>query len=360
MRKFLILTSISAAILLLSGCSGISNTGSNVPAKKYTIANDIFKSTDGGTTWTAKNQSNEQLSVANPDILNIAINPSDSRNILVGFKSGGYVKSDDGGDTWQKTIFVSEKVYGLAFDPANSKIVYASGIWQGRGKLFKSEDSGEIWKEIFTAATDGPFIVSVTIDNKNSSIIYATTSDNQAMRSDDGGNSWENIYQAASPIIKLALDKDNSDLIYAITLNGQVLRSKGEGANLEDIGKNIKIDNSSSFSINQNYGFLEIDPQNSGWVYLAGQSGIIRSRDAGDNWEKVVVLNDPKSAPVSALAINPKNSQELVYGAGQAAYKSTDGGIHWTTSQFESKKSVSVIRYDPANPQNIYVGFKKL
>lgn len=358
MKKYVISGLVMLSVLALSGCGNSSvSTDSSSSAKNYSIAKSIWKSSDGGETWEAKDQSKDKLSVNDLDVLSMAVNPGDSQNILVGFKNGGYIKTEDGGGIWQKTNFISERVYGLAFDPGNPQTIYASGVWQERGKLFKSEDSGENWKEIFTAASNGPFIVALIIDKNNPKIIYATTSDKQAMKSEDSGESWKNIYQAKSPIVKLAMDSSHSNLIYAITLNGQVSRSTDSGKTFSDITGNLL--KKLSFSVDDDYEFLEADPQNSNWVYLAGKSGIIRSKDAGDSWEKVVTLNDPSSSPVTALAINPQNSNELIYGAAQAIYKSTDGGSTWKTSQFDTEKSISVIKYDPKNPQNIYLGLKK-
>ncbi len=49
----------------------------------------------------------------------------------------------------------------------------------------------------------------------------------------------------------------------------------------------------------------------------------------------------------------------MIYGAAQAAYRSQDGGINWTTSQFDVEKTIRIIKYDPQNISNIYLGFKK-
>jgi hypothetical protein len=60
---------------------------------------------------------------------------------------------------------------------------------------------------------------------------------------------------------------------------------------------------------------------------------------------------------VRAVAVNPKNSQELIYGTGQATYKSIDGGLHWATSQFNSGLPFSFIKYNPSDPTIVYMAF---
>lgn len=357
MKKYIISGLIIIFLsLVFSGCGESSDTADLKAAKTYEVSKDVWKSEDGGETWVAKNQAKEKLSETDLNVLSIAINPEDSQNILVGLKTGGYIKSEDGGNIWQKTIFVSDRVYGLSFDPSNPRIIYASGVWQNRGKLFRSQNSGESWEEIFTSPSDGPFISALNIDNKNPKIIFASTSDNQTMKSEDSGETWKNVYQSSSPIVKISIDKFNSSLIYAITLNGQVIKSANGGLEFENIGKNFS---KNTFAVSQEYGFLETDSQNSGWVYLAGEGGILRSKDAGNSWEKIVTLNDPKSYPVTAMAVDPRNSQKIIYGAGQAIYRSVDGGQSWATSQFDTEKIVSVIKYDSKNPQILYAGFKK-
>lgn len=361
MKKSLTFVILILTGIMFSGCgknsSNTTNTKNSGENKNYTVSKSIWKSENGGETWTTKNISKDRLSTTDLDVLNIAINPYSNKDVIVGLKFGGYIKTDDGAETWKKTIFISDRVYGLSFHPIDKNVLYASGVWQKRGKLFKSEDNGENWKEIFSASSDGPFISALSINKTNPQIIYAATSDNQVMKSEDAGQSWENIYQTKSPVIKISLDKQNDNIIYFVTLKGQIFQSKDEGKIIENIEK--KISKSLVSSARQNYNFLETDPSNAGWVYLAGKGGIIKSKDDGNTWEKIVTLSDSDKYPVTALAINPQNSQELFYGAGQATYKSIDGGIHWTTSQFDVTKSISVIKYDRVNPSIIYVGFKK-
>jgi len=358
MKKGLTIIILILAGFILSGCGSSSTTSSPSVNTTYTVSKSLWKSTDGGTTWSAKDKSKDKLAVSDLDVLNIVINPTNRQNVLIGLKFGGYIKSDDGGDLWQKTIFLSERAYGLAFDPTNPNVLYASGIWQKRGKLFKSEDSGSDWKEIFTASSNGPFISALAIDANNSGIIYAATSDNQLMKSENAGTSWKNIYQSGSPVMKISLDRSDSNLVYAMTLDGQFVKSKDGGATFDDSAKKNILRNSSSLAPGQDFDVLEADPQNPNWLYLGGKGGIIKSKDAGDSWEKIVTLNDPKKFPVTAIAINPKNSQELIYGASQAIYKSIDGGMHWTTSQFNTAKFIRTIKYDTSDPQTIYVGLK--
>jgi photosystem II stability/assembly factor-like uncharacterized protein len=183
-----------------------------------------------------------------------------------------------------------------------------------------------------------------------------TTSDKQVLQTQDGGQTWKNLFLAASPVVKIALDYQDDNLLYFNTLNGEIFRSIDGGKTVEDISKKLVLNGNMASSAR----FLETDPSNRSWVYVGGKMGIILSKNAGETWEKINVLNNPESFPVSALAINPANSQEFIYGSAQASFKTIDGGKTWTTAQFNTGKTINLIRYDAQNTQNIFIGLSKI
>lgn len=347
MKKMLSIGALLLAVAVLTGCSAASN-----PSSTASTTSSIWKSADGGKTWTVKVKTNNKIDISAVDVLSVAINPYDPKNVLVGTAKNGILVTTDGGDNWSSLKFQSEKVYGLAIDHIDGRIVYASGVWQGRGKIFKSLDSGQTWQEIYTTPASGPLVISLVLDEKNSGVVYATTSDDQVMKSVDGGQSWKNIYQAQSPVLSMAIDSGNDNLIYMVLQGGGILRSHDGGNTFEDISRSV-------FSVattSQGTSVVTADPNNSNTVYVAGQIGILRSKDGGNTWGRLKLLSDSQSFPVKALAINPSNSNELIYGAAQATYKSSDGGISWTTSQFETSKTINILKYSPGESGVIYMG----
>lgn len=350
MKKYIVTALSIIFIVFLSGCSlknpistgGASNSGS------------IWKSIDGGKTWEIKNKTGEKTILPAVDVLSIAISPTNSNKVLFGTRENGIILTKDGGENLETTNFTSGKVYGLEINPGDENIVYASGVWQGRGKIFKSLDFGQNWKEIYTSAADGPLVVSIAIDTNNSKIIYASTSDNQIIKTTDAGETWKNVFTGQSPVIRVAIDRNNSNLIYFIT-TGAIERSKNGGADFEDISK-AALDKETG---NRDFSLIAADPYNGNWVYAAGGMGILRSKNSGDTWEKVNILNNPQNFPVKAVSINPANSREIIYGASQAVYKSTDEGANWSTFQLESSKSIKALRYSTVDPSIIYLGLSK-
>jgi len=336
--------------LLLAGCSLSGGSSSS-------SAGSLWKSTDSGKTWVLKNKSalNEKIDFAGMDVLNLAIDLSNANVVYAGLRTGGIIKTEDGGETWKHINFQSEKVYGLELDPVNSKIVYTTAVWQGRGKVFKSTDGGDSWQEIYTSPSNGPLAVSLTLDKRNPSSIYITTSDNQVIETTDYGVTWKNIFQTPSPVLKIVIDKINSSLLYLVTQTGVVFRSKDAGKSWEDLSKFIA---KTSFNHGQ-ISFVETDPNNGNWLYAAGAAGILRSKDAGENWEVIPTLGNSSTFPVTVVAINPTNSNEIIYGSAQAAYRSVDGGSNWSTFQFPSGKSMRIIKYSSADPSILYAGNSK-
>jgi len=354
MKRIKIVVGAIFLAVLFSGCS-------LTPPKKdpgpitFTFSPSIWKSTDGGENWEVENSGEGKANTTKVNVLSLTINPFDGNNAYFGLRGGGIMETTNGGKSWKFINFQSEKVYGLALDPATGKTLYASAVWKGTGKIFKTTDDGVNWKEIYTAPAGGPLIVSLVVSKKNANVIYATTSDNAVIKSVDAGISWKNIHNAQAPVLKIAQDASNENLIYSVTTSGGLFRSRDAGENFEEITANAsKATNSYGSS---GGAVLEADPSVADRVYLAGSAGLLVSDDAGENWRALPILNNPQTFPVKALAINPQNPKEIISSAVQATYKSVDGGENWITFQFDNKMSVRTMKYNPSNPSELYLGF---
>ena len=115
--------------------------------------NGIWRSTDAGVTWDLLNDFNDrvrymQISFSNPDI------------IYADIVNKGLYKSEDGGITWEAKPKLTDGTYGspswngklfFAISPYDGNVVYAclsNGTWSSDvGKIFKSEDGGDTWKD---------------------------------------------------------------------------------------------------------------------------------------------------------------------------------------------------------------------
>lgn len=348
MKKIVCFTFIFPAIVLLSGCS---ITGSN-----NSSLGNILKSTDGGKNWETKVKVSEKTNIAGVNVLSMAIDLEDTQKIYVGTKEDGIFFTRNGGESWEKLDFPPAKVYGLAIDNINTRIIYATGVWQGRGKIYKTENGGGDWEEIYTEPADGTVIVSLAISPKNSQLLYAGTSGGVIFKTTNGGQTWVNLFKASGPVTSIAFDPSDDNIVYFLVQKQGTLRTKDGGLNFDDLEKSVQ---DSKIMAGGELFSIAIDSRQPGLLYLGTDKGIIKSTDFGDSWNALNVLESSREFPIRAIAINPKNSSEIIYSAAQAVYKSIDGGVQWSTSQLQSKGVVNVIQYDPLDPAVIYLGLRK-
>jgi photosystem II stability/assembly factor-like uncharacterized protein len=256
----------------------------------------VYKTTDGGKTWTHMGLENTQaisrirVDATNPDLVYAAVlghpyGPSADRGIY---------KSTDGGKNWKKILYENDHAGAedLSIDPKNPKTMFAT-IWDVQrtpwslssggpaSKLYKSSDGGDTWKDItrspgLPSGTDGKIGVTVSADSNR---IYAIVENENGglFRSEDGGATWakisddRNIRQRAFYYSRIFADPQNKDVLYAT--NVRFYRSI-------DGGKTWK-------SISQPHGDnhdLWIDPTNPKRMAEANDGGGVVSVDYGETW----------------------------------------------------------------------------
>src|SRR2546422_1615961 len=139
-------------------------SGEGLQRTDLSTGDGIYKSTDGGKTWRNVGLRDAQ------QIGSVIVDPKDPNRVFVAAlghpygpnKERGVYRSTDGGATWKPVLQKDENTGAIqvAFDPANSRIVYAdlwagrqgpweNGAWQGpESGLFKSTDGGDTWKKL--------------------------------------------------------------------------------------------------------------------------------------------------------------------------------------------------------------------
>ncbi len=343
------------ATLFLSGC--IAGGGRD---------GGVFKSDNGGNTFSQKVRVDEKKNIGGVDVLSIAVNPVESSEVYIGTKNHGMFKSVDYGDTWQPVKILKRaptKVYSINIDPFNSKTVYAVAVIDKRGKILKTEDGGESWKDVYTEPASGTSVLSLALDPVDSKKVYAGTSDGQIIFSENGGDSWKSLYWANNGVYKIAVSKFNPQVVLFAVFQGSILRTNDGGRSFEDLGKReIEASEGERYRNSEflrNPTAITFDPYRTDWVYVGSSAGLVRSKNAGDSWELVQILNKPQEQAIRGVKINPQNSDEIIYGASQTFYKSIDGGTNWKTIQFNTNRTLETVVYDPKNPSVIYVGMNK-
>ena len=293
----------------------------------------------------------------------MAVDPINPDVVYLGSKDNGIFVSDDGGNDWDKIMeFLPTKTYGIAINPFESQTIYATGVLGKRGKIFRTDDGGKSWLEIYSEPADGTIVISLAINKTNPQVVFAGTSGGMIIKTSDGGSTWENSYTGKSPITKIVFDEINENVIYFLAFKEGVLTTKNEGNDFEF----IKIDDNNKEERKKRENFspstiqsIVADPGNEGVAYFGTEKGMFRFSNFGNNIEEVEIIGSSKEFPIYAIAVNPKNSSEIVYAAAQAIYKTTDGGKQWSVFQLDTKKNVSILKYNGGQPSKIYAGLRE-
>ena len=191
-----------------------------------TAGGGVFRTTNGGTTWT-----NVSGSFGTASIGDIAIAPSDSKIVFVGTGEqnarnsvqwgDGVYKSTDGGNTWAHTgLRETFQIGHVEVHPQNADIVFVAALGKLWGEneergVYRSKDGGASWeKTLFVDARTGA--IDVRIDPKNPDTVYACTYERSRDRfdgndpavrfgagsglwkSNDGGSTWARMQGGAA------------------------------------------------------------------------------------------------------------------------------------------------------------------
>jgi uncharacterized protein (TIGR03437 family) len=297
-------------------------------------ASGVSISTDGGRNWTPSNAGITSRAGNSGDAIPVfclTVDPNNPDTVWVGTQNmRGIYKSTDGGKTWtQKDRGVVEKngitFRGFTVDPKNSSVVYAaaqisSTSWAGelrtgrmfdlsKGVVYRTVDGGESWTAVWRGDSLARYI---WIDPRDSKVLYVSTGimDAEAANSDpiagrpggvgilkstDGGASWRVLNEANGLknlyVGSLFMHPSNPDILLAGT--GNAVYNYYQGVYLStDGGATWR---------------LTMDR-----AYLAG--GPLRP-DSGD---QITAVEFAASDPRIAYA-----------ASGQAFYRSDDGGVTW-------------------------------
>jgi photosystem II stability/assembly factor-like uncharacterized protein len=213
--------------------SGEANIRGNVAP-----GNGIYKSADGGKTWTHVWKQEGQIGTMivhprDPDVafaavLGKAFGPNTER---------GVYRTKDGGKSWQRVLFkdADTGASDVCFDPQNPNVLFA-GLWQARRRpweltsggpgsgLYTSRDGGETWKRLEGSGLPEGVLgkIGVAVAPSDSRRVYALIEARKGglFRSDDGGESWtlasdhRALQQRAWYYMHLTVDPVNPDVVW--------------------------------------------------------------------------------------------------------------------------------------------------
>ena len=280
----------------------------------------MFKSTDGGKSWTHLGLRDSQqipqviVDPANPNRLFVAAlghpyGPNEERGIF---------RSLDGGQSFQKVLYKDENTGGvdLAFDPTNANTLYAvlweerqapweNGVFTGPGSaVYKSTDGGTTWRQIMnglpTYAQSGVGRIGITVAPSMPSRLFATVDSREKgglYRSDDAGETWRMVGNDArvtsreSDFAEVKVDPKNPDVVYTASV---VAWKSTDGGNTFSAWKGAPG--------GDDYHRLWINPNNPQIILLAGDQGAVITVNGGESWSSW--YNQPTAQMYHVIADN--------------------------------------------------------
>jgi len=343
------------------------------------MVTDVFGgvgiSHDRGATWRRSNSGIDIYGDTNIDeipIFSLTIDPNNpgivwSGSLQSGAVSGfGVFRSTDGGQTWTKKINgfsgMGISFRGFTIMPVNSNIVFAMGelgtetdctVPCVKGFIYKTIDGGENWTKIWEA---GNLTRYLHIDPRNHDVMYLSTGlfdrysadwpcDVKGVgggfgvyKSTDGGQTWNQINNGLNDMYvgSLRMHPTNPDILFAAT--GHPACS---GVDTPNPGLYITTNGGASWTQVISGTFLSavnFSPSNPNVVYAAGNQSVHRSSDGGNTWtryrdsdETWGPSDNPGGWPID-LVVDPDDVNTLYinsYGGG--VYRSTNGGQTWET-----------------------------
>jgi photosystem II stability/assembly factor-like uncharacterized protein len=304
-------------------------TGESNMRNSVSIGDGFYKTTDGGSSWSKMGGLDSTEHIAK-----VAIDPSNSNTVYVAApgplwsdsKHRGLYKSVDGGKTFEKILFISEKAgcADITIDPQHPETIYAT-TWEfrrtpysfssgGEGSgVWKSLDGGKSWKQLENGLPAKPYgrtVVVLAPSSPKNLIAIVESKKTGLYISSDGGENWKQQSASLNVVARpfyfstLAIDPLDPKRVYRPAY-------------------------SFSFSSDGGYSFAEASGDG-GWVH----------------------------SDHHALWINPNNTNQLYLGTDGGVYTSMDKGVTWIFNQNLPVGQFYHVAHDLKKPYRIYGGLQ--
>jgi photosystem II stability/assembly factor-like uncharacterized protein len=309
----------------------------------------------------------------------IAVDPVDADRVWVG--GVDLFRSDDGGRTWgvasywwstagQDPSFVHADQHAIVFHPQYNGATNRTAYFTNDGGIFRTDDARAGVAKALTAPCN-PKSSDVVFTSMNNSYgvtqfyhgavspdgrtFYGGTQDNGTLRGSivDGPDRWLNVLGGDGGYV--AVDPQDPDYVYGESQNGNMARSSNGGFSFRRIRSDLR---------NETFLFVTpfaLDPNFPRRLWIGGRS-MWTTSDRGENWKQA---SSPLPALVSAVAIQPGNSNRVLAGTSQGHIARTESATtataatDWTLVQ-PRVGFVSSLAFDPTN-SNVafatYAGF---
>ena len=341
----------------------------------------VWKSEDYGTTWN--NVSDGFF--ATPSIGAIEVAHNDPNIVYVGTGSDGLrsnviagkgvYKSIDAGQTWDFIgLRETGQIGAVEIDPRNHNTVWVAAIGNAfknnseRG-IYKTIDGGKTWKKVLFISDKVGFADLELLPN-NPDIVYAAAwkaqrkpwtiisggnnDEGGIYKSINGGKDWikleKGLPKGLIGKIDLAVSPVDSSILYAVIeapgKEGGLYKSVNQGKSFKQVSSNIGLVNRPFYYTN-----IELDPTNPDIIY-SNANPLLKSVNGGKTWKRMSVPHGDNHD----IWLNPNNPDLLIQANDGGANVSHNGGKTWSTQFNQPTAELYQVEVDDQYPYWLYAG----
>ncbi|HYV98699.1 MAG TPA: hypothetical protein VE967_14685, partial [Gemmatimonadaceae bacterium] len=336
----------------------------------------VWKTTSDGNIFTPLMQDKGLLSIgavamsqSNPNLVWVGTGESNNRQSTSW--GDGIYKSTDGGATFTHMGLGNSKHIGrIVIDPRNNDVVIvaAGGPLFGPGGergIYKTTDGGRTWKQV-VKVDDETGANDVAMSYSDPNILYATTYQRRRTtccmngggpgsgiwKSTDGGDTWTRLSGngwPAGPLGRIAVDvyRKSSNIVYAAV--------EGPGGRGAAALTFEAADPNAGAAGAAGAGAAGAGAAGGGGGGGGGSTGVYRSDDGGATWRQVST-NNPRPMYFSQMRVDG-NSPDRIYMGGVGMQMSIDGGRTFATdAALVTHDDIHAIWVDPNNADHLIIG----
>lgn len=357
------------------------------------VKDSVLRSMDHGETFETYFTIATTSKIGLANVLSISFHPLIPDRIIVTTNEDGLYVNEGRKNSWAPIVFPPKKIYSFILDRTDpNNRVFASGVVEKNGRVFRTDNAAETWRAVYAEPGEGTYVSALAQHTKTGNIIFAGTSGGTIVKSVDNGNTWRNVGEnIGGTILNFTFDTTDKNFHYLLA-KGIVYHTKTGGLSwmdweqekakeVQDLEKRASEYAKSGDTTNatrlrrmasdlrkQNTMdkrppgiiFIVADPNVKGRIYASAGKGLWRSNDYGKYWKKLNIIESAEQFPIRSVAVNPKNSNELVFVSGKTFYRSTDKGETWSLVPLNNSRNASFVAYDPFDPALIFIGLSSV
>ncbi|MEW6178913.1 MAG: hypothetical protein AB1522_03185 [Chloroflexota bacterium] len=284
----------------------------------------VARSDNGGAEWVMSG-------LQEYAIYSVAVNPFNRNEALAGTVDYGVFRSTDGGRNWaaRNGGLINVSVTDVLFDPSSPQVWYAALTGQG---VFRSTDNGNHWED-YNAGLEAATVYDLAWDAEYPQRLLALTGSGWMMKETDREDSqWQSLMErrpVISPVSYPAAVTGIQSLPPLPDFEGEsggdkILGMAENYASIEDLTLWAESEIQPSASPAEDLPFYGVIQTPAGEL-LAGTADGIYRRQAGGEW----ILWGLRGQEITALAVHPSNSDWLAAASRSQVWLSRDGGSNW-------------------------------